>query len=372
MPLPNYQKIRFLILILLLSFFWVNAAIADFSFRGQLSGWGGGLKTADKWQTPVGVRYLPEMNMGKNISEDMRIDLELLLNGFFATDFDEQNADVKLYRLKLRYTTAQSETRLGLQKISFGPAQLLRSLMWFDRLDPRDPLRMTEGVYGIRFTYNFLNNTNLWLWGLYGNHKTKGYEIFPTASQTPELGGRFQFPVPYGDFALTFHHRKVDAGSYCYPENRLALDGRWDTVIGWWFETVFQDNQSEALPYQWTKMVTLGADYTFGIGNGVHILVEHMATLLSRKVTGNQQDAQFSAVSLDYPLGIFDTIMALGYYSWEDSKFYQYLSWQRTYDNFILNLSLFHYPDSGVNLGQSDPHLPVTGYGAQLMLIFNH
>lgn len=51
-----------------------------------------------------------------------------------------------------------SELRLGLQKINFGSAQLFRPLMWFDKMDPRDPLQMTDGVWGALYRYYFRNN----------------------------------------------------------------------------------------------------------------------------------------------------------------------------------------------------------------------
>jgi len=39
-----------------------------------------------------------------------------------------------IYRGWIRYSGSQFEARVGLQKINFGPAQLLRSLKWFARL----------------------------------------------------------------------------------------------------------------------------------------------------------------------------------------------------------------------------------------------
>ena len=47
----------------------------------------------------------------------------------------------------LRLSTSRFEARVGLQKINFGSATLFRPLMWFDSLDPRDPLQITDGVY---------------------------------------------------------------------------------------------------------------------------------------------------------------------------------------------------------------------------------
>ena len=72
----------------------------------------------------------------------------------------------------------------GLQKINFGSAVLLRPLMWFDSLDPRDPLQLTDGVYAVLLRYYFPNNANLWAWALYGNDSPKGWESAATAEDT--------------------------------------------------------------------------------------------------------------------------------------------------------------------------------------------
>ena len=369
----QFGKIYFrFILVMLLLVMVSSQPAATPDFRGQLSLWSGAVKNDTRWRTPSGIRYLPEISLGRRITGDLSIDADLSLNAYYATDFETSYRKAKLYRLKFRFTTSQSETRIGLQKISFGPAQLLRALMWFDRIDPRDPLRMSDGVYAARFKYNFLNNANLWLWTLYGNNKTKGHEIFPTVRETPEFGGRFQYPMLRGDVAVTLHRRRADTGSFQYRENRLAVDGRWDMVLGWWFETVIQQQLSTALPYKWNKMLTVGTDYTFPLGNGLYVLAEHMLTGASSKFWQNDRDRQFSACLLSYPAGIFDTVRWLGYFSWEDNSFYQYLAWQRTYDNFSFNLSLFHYPSRSLDGAQSNIHLPVTGYGAQLMVIYNH
>ena len=125
-------------------------------------------------------------------------------------------------------------------------------------------------------------------------------------------------------------------------------------------------------PYKWTKMITLGADYTFGVGNGLVVRVEHMATALSEKALGWDEDAHASAFSLSYTIGIMDTLMAVGYYSWEQKKMAQYVRWQRTYDNLDLSLGLFYYPETGERGALFNQSRDPRSYGAQLMIIFNH
>ena len=273
----------------------------------------------------------------------------------------------------LRFATNQTETRLGLQKINFGPAQLLRSLRWFDQLDPRDPQQLTDGVYALRFKYNALNNANFWLWGLYGNDELKGYELLPSVEDVPEFGGRLQYPVLEGELAATFHTREVDASSLAisdFTENRITLDGRWEVTIGMWFETMLQQQQTSSLPYEWTKLTTLGVDYTFGIGNGLYVVGEHLITTLSEEALGWDQDSHASAALLTYPIGLFDTLSAIGSYAWEQNEHSVYVAWQRTYDRWSVNFSVFDYPefDAAAEFRQT----PISGYGGQLIVIFYH
>ena len=314
------------------------------------------------------------------LSGNTIFDAEVSFNGYLSCDSDTRsNSDADLYRFKIRYLTSQTETRAGLQKINFGPALLLRPLRWFDRLDPRDPQHLTDGVYALRFKYNALNNANVWLWSLYGNDDPKGYEILPTVSDIPEFGGRFQHPVPRGEVAATFHTRKADAsslgkksiGGKDFTENRLAFDGRWDIEIGLWFESVFQHQKSDVLPSSWQKMTTVGLDYTFGIGNGLHVLGEHMATVMSDTPFGWDDDQYVSAVSLSYLVGYFDSVSSIIYYSWEQQKQYLYLGWQRTYDSIILNFSLFDYQEADTHYSQGQNAF-LSSYGARIMLIYNH
>ncbi|MBW1710441.1 MAG: hypothetical protein JRJ73_11245 [Deltaproteobacteria bacterium] len=358
-------------------FFAGNARALEWDYSGRLSGWITETTDHDSWQNSLGLLYIPQVSLKKYLGEESFLDAEVSVKGFgmVMSEESEEDLSLKLYRAKLRYATAQTETRLGLQKINFGPARLLRPLRWFDRLDPSDPLQLTDGVYALRFKYNALNNSNFWLWSLYGNDEPKGYEIFSTVSDSAEFGGRLQHPVPLGELAASFHTRKVDGSSFNIPnytENRFALDGRWDIGVGLWFESVFQHQSTAVIPNDWTKLITAGLDYTFGIGSGLYFLLEHMATAFSDEALGWDEAVHVSAVMLNYPVTLTDNLTAIGYYSWDRKKYYQYLSWQRTYDYLILNLSLFYYPRTG---GQSlglDQNFFEGGYGARFMIIFNH
>ncbi len=160
----------------------------------------------------VGGNFLPELVYSIPLKKKQLIDFDVTANIFGSVNFHPfdtavDNGDVQPYRAWARYSGKQFEIRAGLQKINFGSATSLRPLRWFDQVDPRDPLALTAGVWGLLGRYYFLNNANVWLWGLYGNEDVKGWEVTSTYEQIPEFGGRFQHPVPKGELAVTYHHR---------------------------------------------------------------------------------------------------------------------------------------------------------------------
>jgi hypothetical protein len=291
------------------------------------------------------------------------------------------DGDIDLYRFWLRYSSSQFEARIGLQKINFGSATMLRPLMWFDSIDPRDPLQLTDGVYGILVRYFFLNNTNIWVWGLYGNDRLKGWESFSSDGNIPEFGGRVQIPLGNGEAAFTYHHREIeikglleefDIGASHIPENRFAIDGKWDIGIGIWFEGVLLHQNSEALPYPWQRAFNLGLDYTFGLENGLNIMAEYFVLTASREAFGSGESVMFSALALNYPLSLLDTLSSIFYFDWKNDKLYSFLRWQRTYDRWRINLMAFWNPESFEIYQISQDSSLFAGKGFQIMVVYNY
>lgn len=356
------------------------------SLQGLLSGW----ISANHNETTSGhsgLRYLPTFSLEKAVSKKYEFDLEFSLNAYGSALFPsfenvETRGRIKPYRMWVRFSSSQFEARLGLQKINFGSALILRPLMWFDRIDPRDPLQITDGVYGLLLRYYFLNNANFWLWGLYGNNTTKGWEIFSTSKNTLEYGGRFQLPFFKGEIALSYHHRRLDVNkgidSTFYvenpivPEDRFALDGKWDIGIGIWVEGTLVRQDSEELPYQWNQTLNIGLDYTFGIGNGLNVLGEHLKVQSSNRAFGPGVGFDFSALSLSYPLGLLDNLTGMAYYDWKNKEIYRFLNWQRTYDNWSFYVIGFWNPKN-FQIYQNQPgNNMFAGKGIQIMVVFNH
>lgn len=357
---------------------------ADLGFQGQASVTGA--MDADEWrQWQWGLRYLPTLSGGLSLSEQWQTDAFLSLNSRILGRMDgadclECDADVRLYRGWVRLASSRFEARLGRQKINFGSAAMLRPLMWFDRIDPRDPLQITEGVNAVLFRYYFMNNTNIWFWGLGWNSEVKGWEIFPSAGGRPELGGRIQIPLLKGEFAATCHHRSADLsrgtgglslGNRVIGENRFGLDGKWDLGAGLWFEAAWFHLPGPDLLPPWQRLVTVGADYTFGLGSGLHVMSEYFEVRAAERAFGRGEGLRFSALSLNYPLGLLDIITGMLYFDWENREWYRFVSFQRTLDRWQFFIMGFRNPDSFQIYGMDEMNL-FTGKGFQLMIVFNH
>ena len=364
----------------------ISYAQSIIDLQGQMSAWMT-INPEQSFETQIGLRYIPELFIEKNIFKKYSINSEISLNTYgsgLIHSFDDIDTDGKLkpYRMWLRFSSSQFEVRAGLQKINFGSATLLRPLMWFDRIDPRDPLQLTDGVYGLLGRYYFLNNANIWLWGLYGNDETKGWEVIPSDKKKIEYGGRIQVPLFTGEIAVSYHHRKANLQNQAFaaflssknqiPEDRFGLDGKWDIGIGLWFEGVLIQQDVDIARLRYQRLINVGLDYTFELGNGLNMLGEYFTLETSEKAFGSGEGISFSAVSFNYPLSLLDNLTAMIYYDWEQENWYRFINFQRTLDNWSFYLMGFWNPAQfQIYQNQQGKNL-FAGKGLQVMVVFNH
>ncbi len=252
--------------------------------------------------------------------------------------------------------------------------------MWFDQLDPRDPLQLTDGVWGVLARYYFLNNANIWLWGLYGNNEIRGWEIIPVNRHIPEFGGRLQFPVPSGEMGLSYHHRVADSRMSEYsipaigniPENKIGIDAKWDLVAGIWIEGSYTNKSRNVGIYTNQLSLTAGLDYTFGIGSGLYVAFEQLYASYDEKPFELKNDLSFSLMTVNYPLGLFDKLSAIVYYNWGNNTVYNFLNWQRQFDKTMLYVMAYWNPSTFQLPAQTSTQNIFAGKGIQLMFVFNH
>src|ERR1035437_651141 len=375
----NISLLFFLMLPLL------KAQDSTFIFKGQIDGYAG-INFANPIQSQTGARFLPTLSIGKNLKNNLKFDSELSFDSYLDYHFtgsnnDESDAKIKPYRLWIRLSTERFELRAGLQKINFGSASTLRPLMWFDHIDSRDPLQLTDGVYGLLGRYYFQNNANAWLWVLWGNDKTKGWETIPTVRKDPELGGRMQFPVPKGEVAVSYNHRTADLagvlnpseihGAASYPEDKIGLDGKWDIGPGVWAEYSLTHSKPDSAYFPpWTKLFTLGIDYTFGLGNGLYAASEFFRYSSAGEIFNSGINQTFSSLTVNYPIGI-NKIGSIIYYNWTDKSWYRFINLQRQSDNWTYYLFLFWNPEKFTIYNNISGNNMFSGTGIQFMAVFN-
>ncbi|MFA5859438.1 MAG: hypothetical protein WC955_10275 [Elusimicrobiota bacterium] len=355
----------------------ISAGIRSFEFQGQVTGLAGYNDSSDG-RYSSGVRYIPEVRYGYDLGGDRLTDIELSANisGFTKLSDDGvvvSSADVNLYRLTLRYSSSLFETRVGLQKLNFGPGKVLRPLMWFDSIDPRDPFKITDGVYGILARYFFINNTNIWSWVLYGNDKLRGLDAVISDKTRPEYGARMQTAIPFGEAGLTIHQRYVDPVEtkkrLFLPvndgtERRCGLDLNLDIEIGFWCEAVANQLVINSSHELWNYLGMAGMDYTFPWG--IHAQVEHLAVYTGIKSDTTYESAEISAVTADYKFGLTDIVNIMMYYNWRTSDTTYFTAWQRSYDKFQVNVLAYSgKPGTGSTTGFS-------GTGAMVTLSWNY
>ena len=353
-------------------------------FKGQLMSWANYRDGHDPYLW-VGARYLPEFSYQIGKEDTSLFDVEVSANivgntGFPPFDTAFTSGNISPYRAWLRYSTQQLELRVGLQKINFGSATTLRPLMWFDQIDPRDPLQLTNGVWGALGRYYFLNNANIWVWALYGNENRKGFESTQTYKKHPEVGGRFQFPVQSGEFGISYHHRtanseKLGIDSLRFariPENRIGIDGKWDLVVGLWIEASYTQKQQNLSFLTNQTLVNAGTDYTFGLGNGLNVVLEQLVFAFDDKPFAFQNPRAFTAMTMSYPLGLFDNISSVLYYDWSSQSLFSFVNWQRSFNKFMLYTMAYWNP-TDVQLPQQNGFTnPFSNKGVQVMVVFNH
>jgi len=373
-----------------------GSAFAQFDFRGELVGslvWTDadseavpGEEGSEQARGLASLRYLPELLAEARIKGQTGLTFlgSANLNATATRTVADEwltDSEADLYRLWARLASPRVEFRVGLQKIAFGSATLLRPLQWFDELDPRDPLQLTDGVRAGLFRYTALNNTNLSLWVLYGNDEVRGWDVVPSDPDEAEYGGRIQFPLFKGELGVSYHHRQLDPSALLPvplpeaatpPEHRVGLDGKWDVGIGLWFEGAVIERDTELLPYRYRHMLTVGADYTFDLGTGLTALGEHFRLQESNDLFGSGETVQISALSMTYRTSIVDQLSVIASHEWEGDESSFFFEWRRTWDRWRLHLIAFSAPEGGVVLGGPPTDALYSGNGLQVVAVFNH
>ena len=296
------------------------------------------------------IGYLPTFSLFKELNRNQFIDMEfsVRLQRMYSGNSILSNSE-EFHRYWIRYSTEKLEVRLGKQKIIFGPSQLLRSLSWFDTFDIIDPTGQTDGIEALRVKWFPSNSFSLWHWAIRSKQDTLSY------------GTRAEISIDQGEFGLTYHHAP-------FKDQRVAIDYRYDGVIGFWNESAIIKSDI----YE-TTMITTGVDYTLPVSNGILILLESMYVSTIGDATKDFQN--YTAFMASMPLGILHQIMFIAHMDWKQKHNYNYLRWSSTYDRYSVNCMLSLNPkmeNYDMPLKDSSQTIINFGAGLQIMFIYNY
>ena len=141
---------------------------------------------------------------------------------------------------------------------------------------------------------------------------------------------------------------------------------------GVWCEAVLIRQESELLQERYQRQWTMGADYTFAVGNGLYVATEYFRSDNPAEPFVSAEDAGFSGLSLNYPVGVADQVSAIFYRDWKNQEWYRLLTWQRKYDNWGFYLLGFWNPEN-IQIYRSQAGAnSFAGTGFQIMVVFNH
>jgi len=211
---------------------------------------------------------------------------------------DDARAD--FFRAWLRLDNGPFKIRGGRQKILFGSGAIFRPLGFFDTRDVTGVVPETRGVDGVRATYFFDETTLVESWAVPAREG---------AGVITGLRGEALVLGAETGWVLQYHPRTSldDLPDFDQELMQLGFHLKGEATVGFWNESRL-DIETGAAGAPLRLASVFGADYTFDIGEGLHVLLEYLLvtqedgfTLLDRQ---RQRTLHQFALGLDQPVGI--------------------------------------------------------------------
>ena len=125
------------------------------------------------------------------------------------------------------------------------------------------------------------------------------------------------------------------------------------------------------MPYTVIDAWNIGADYTFGIGNGLGMTMEYFRYHLGQEFLMGGKTVNIIGTMFTYPLSMLDNLSVMVYYIPDSKLAYNYFSWGRTYDNWSIYAIGFWNPNVPLAISQNQSRNLFSGKGIQLMVNYN-
>ncbi len=288
----------------------VNSANAfDYNFNGRLRAdtrWiSGSPSDTDDYDAATEIRL---GGYGNFIQKSAwSLDYEILIDNRNAWGASEQvgfveDWDVDFFRAWTRLSSGSEdlELRAGRQQILFGAGALFRPLGFYDNRVISGVFPLTVGVDSFRFTWHANETTTLQSW------------LVPAKSETRMIvGGRWEGLVGGLETGVAFQYKPVsdlrDLANFDKELTQFGYHFKGEYEVGYWNETRF-DLESVSGESLFRVDSVFGTDYTFDVGQGLHVLLEYFISSSEKgfSVVDSKGDQTIHQLGLqmDQPVGI--------------------------------------------------------------------
>ena len=113
-------------------------------------------------------------------------------------------------------------------------------------------------------------------------------------------------------------------------------------------------------------------DYTFGIGNGLHVIMEHLTTAADDSFLGFDETSNLTGSTMSYPLGFFDNVSAVFLYNWSSKDIVFNGIYNHDFGELSGYLMFYYNPSTVIGFQQNELVNQFSGPGIRLMLVYNH
>ena len=227
-----------------------------------------------------------------------------------------RESDVDFFRAWLRLDNGTFKIRAGRQKILYGSGSIYRPLGFFDTRDVTGVVPQTRGVDSVRATW-FPSSMSL----------IEGWLVPAKKDDGMIVGLRGE--ISQGDIemgAVLQYHPRSDLKSLPDFDQELVQVGyhvKGEKGVGFWNESRLDIEMKPSTPVRFDTV--LGVDYTFDVGEGLHILAEYFLTTREKDFSlydlKRQRTFQQIGVSMDQPIGIDLKWQLFAIYDLRDESF---------------------------------------------------
>jgi hypothetical protein len=119
-------------------------------------------------------------------------------------------------------------------------------------------------------------------------------------------------------------------------------------------------------------LLNIGTDYTFGIGNGLNVIMENLLISYDERAFAFDNTSNITAVTAAYPISFFDNFSTIFYYDWNAEHLTFFLNYFHQFDAVTGYFMAYYNPATQEAIRQNDLVSNFSGPGIRLMFVYNH